>query len=91
MAVCAFPVSAFAASESAVTYSARINYGWFGDNEHFFNSLGTIYRIPHGIDGIFGGDARNAVMYYQGRKGLRTDGDIGDQTWTSFVNQGVFG
>lgn len=129
MAVCAFPMSAFAASESAVTYSAKVNYGWFGANEYFFNILGTIYRIPHGtvcsqtynntvynyvypvqyilsdfadyysnngynpygIDGIFGGNTRNAVMYYQGRKGLQTDGDVGDQTWTSFVNQWVFG
>lgn len=129
MAVCIFPASAFAASDSTDASAAKVNYGWFESTGYFFNILGTIYRIPYGtvcsktsnsrvanyvypvqyiltdfadyndnkaydpgpIDKIFGDQTKNAVMYYQGRKALQVDGDVGDETWTSFIQQWVFG
>lgn len=46
---------------------------------------------PGDLDGIFGAQTESATAYYQGRKGLSPDGRVGDNTWTSFVEQWVFG
>lgn len=58
------------------------------DFSEYYENMGY---YPGVVDGIFGDNTKEAVKYYQGRKGLQVDGDVGDNTWSSFVNQWVFG
>ena len=46
---------------------------------------------PGDRDGYFGDQTASATAYYQGRKGLSPDGRVGDNTWTSFVENWTFG
>jgi N-acetylmuramoyl-L-alanine amidase len=41
-----------------------------------------------GVDGLFGPNTRQAVLAFQQRRGLLTDGAVGDNTWRELVEAG---
>lgn len=41
------------------------------------------------LDGVFGGNTRNALVAYQRDNGLSADGVVGCGTWTRIVNEVV--
>jgi len=47
------------------------------------DDLNTLGFRTGGLDGIFGGQTRNAVMEYQRKVGLSADGIVGCNTWRS--------
>lgn len=47
------------------------------------DDLNTLGYKTGGLDGIFGGRTRNAVIEYQRNVGLSADGIIGCDTWRS--------
>lgn len=47
------------------------------------DDLNTLGYRTGGLDGIFGGQTRNAVISYQRNLGLAADGIVGCDTWRS--------
>lgn len=42
---------------------------------------------PTGVDGVFMGRTRDAVVSFQSRLGLSEDGVVGDETWSALVDE----
>ena len=51
------------------------------------DALNTLGLTTGGLDGIFGSRTRNAVLTFQNRNGLSTDGIIGPLTWSRLMSQ----
>lgn len=53
------------------------------------DALNALGYTGSGLDGVFGGGTRSAVIRFQQRNGLTADGIVGCGTWTSLTNQAV--
>lgn len=47
------------------------------------DDLNTLGFSTGGLDGIFGTNTKEAVIKYQSSRGLRSDGIVGCNTWSS--------
>lgn len=53
------------------------------------DSLNNLGYNTGGLDGIFGTKTNSAVISYQNKKGLTADGIVGQNTWTTLMNEVV--
>jgi len=53
------------------------------------DALNALGYSTQTLDGVFGGNTRNALVAYQRDNGLSADGVVGCGTWTRIVNEVV--
>lgn len=71
-----------AAGYPTVRFGSKGNYVCVAQD-----ALNTLGYETGGLDGIFGTQTRNAVLTFQSRNGLSTDGILGPLTWSRLMAQ----